>query len=65
MTIDNLCEFANKVSYTSEKLYECSYKKRCDDQLSFGYTTNFCKKYLKEDIVPLNIGTVTETPKGL
>ena len=37
------CCFAVKVSYMTDLLFHCTYKKRCDNQVSYGYSTNYCK----------------------
>jgi hypothetical protein len=42
------CPFAERVSFMSDKLYSCRYKKRCDNQIRYGTSDSYCKKYLNE-----------------
>jgi hypothetical protein len=48
MTIDNLCESAEKVEGTIN-LYECKQEKECKHQMDFPYNDKiYCKKHTFE-----------------
>lgn len=40
------CDFAERVSFMSDELFYCTYKKACNHQIRFGTTDSYCKKYL-------------------
>lgn len=41
------CPFATIVSYESKKLFQCDYKKKCDEQMEIGYK-KYCQKELEK-----------------
>jgi hypothetical protein len=41
------CPHSRKVTYFADGLYHCEKKEDCKDKLLFGYTTNYCRRYLK------------------
>jgi hypothetical protein len=43
---DDVCPFAEKVSFQAIKLYVCSLQKKCDYQISYGTRRNYCEKEL-------------------
>ena len=41
------CAFAERVSFMSDQVYSCNYKRKCDNQIQYGTTQNYCKRQMR------------------